>query len=161
VKSGDKPALPTIERDPTQLPPRVAAMRTAILEAAKSGDPDRLRVVAQRNELPPLFVKGQKGDPIEGLKSRSGDGKGLETLGILADVLDAGYVKTGTGESARYIWPWFAEAKPKDLTPAQLVEVYRVLRASEFKASLDADKYVGWRLAVSGDGTWQYFWTGE
>ena len=33
------------------------------MAAAKSGDLEELRVAAERNELPPLFIKGQKGDP--------------------------------------------------------------------------------------------------
>jgi hypothetical protein len=153
---------PAIERDAATLPPRVAAMRDAIIEAALSGDVEKLRLVSQRNELPPLFVKGQKGDAIAGLTARSGDGQGRETLAILLNLLDAGFVRANPGTPKEmYIWPWFAEYPPKTLGASQLVEVYRVLPARDFKESLDRDRYLFYRVGIGPDGTWHYFLAGE
>jgi hypothetical protein len=153
---------PPVEQDPSRLPAPVAAMRAKIMAAAESGDLEELRVAAERNELPPLFTKSQKGDPIAGLKARSGDGEGRETLAILLDVLSAPYVRSNPGTSREmFVWPWFAEYPPASLNGEQLVEVYRVLRAAEFKPSLEKGKYIGWRLAIGPDGTWHYFLTGE
>ncbi|MDJ1157755.1 hypothetical protein QNA08_05865 [Chelatococcus sp. SYSU_G07232] len=155
-------ALPTIERDVARLPLRVAAMREAILDAAATGDAEKLRLVLERNEMPPVLARGQKGDAIAGLKRRSGDGEARETLGLLTALLEAPYVRIGIGTAQEmYVWPWFAEYPPQSLTPEQLVEVYRILRAGEFKESLAKGKYVSWRLGIGPDGTWHYFFTGE
>lgn len=162
AKPAATPAPPAIERDPSKLPPRVAAMRDALLDAAATGNVEKLRLVLERNEMPPVLARGQKGDPVAGLKARSGDGEARETMGILADLLEAPYVRIHAGAAQEmYVWPWFAEYAPEQLTPEQLVEVYRVLRASEFKQSLDKKKYVNWRLGIGPDGTLHYFFTGE
>lgn len=162
VKPPSPAAPPAIERDPSKLPPRVAAMRDALLDAAATGDGEKLRLVLERNEMPPVLARGQKGDPLAGLKARSGDGEARETMGILIDVLEAPYVHINRGNAQEmYVWPWFAEHAPDKLTPDQLVEVYRLLRAGEFKQSLDKKKYVNWRLGIGPDGTLHYFFTGE
>lgn len=165
AKPAAKPAarpLPVIERDAAALPPRVAAMREAIMEAARSGDPEKLRLVLQRNEVPPILAKGHTGDPIAGLKARSGDGEGRETLAILLDILDAPYVHIDAGmPQDMYLWPWFAAYPPSRLDAEQLVEVYRVTPAREFKDSLARDKYLFYRLGIGPDGTWHYFFAGE
>ena len=73
--------------DPSALPPRVAALRLKILEAAGSGDIERLRAPVEWNEIPPLFERGlKKGpgfDPLDALKARSFDRQGAEMLAIL------------------------------------------------------------------------------
>lgn len=154
--------LPAIEHDVATLPPRVAATRDAIIEAARGGDIERLRLVSQRNELPPLFVKGQKGDAIAGLKARSGDGEGREALATLINVLEAGFVRANPGTPKEmFIWPWFAEYPPRTLDAAQLVEVYRIAPARDFKESLVSDRYLLHRVGIGPDGTWHYFLAGE
>jgi hypothetical protein len=154
--------LPPVERDTATLPPRIAAMREAIIEAAKSGDVERLRLVIERNELPPLFAKGQKGDVIAALKTRSDDGQGRDTLAALVNALEAGFVRVNAGTAQEmYVWPWFAEYPPQRLDGAALVEVYRIVPARDFKQSLERDRYLGHRLGIGPDGTWHYFLSGE
>ena len=59
-------ATPTQDRisapslDMAALPARVAALRLKILEAANSGDIERLRTPVEWNEVPPLFQRGLK-----------------------------------------------------------------------------------------------------
>src|SRR6185503_9236852 len=52
---GATEAPPEIISDPTQLPAPVARMRARMLEAARSGDLDKLVTVMQSNETMPVF----------------------------------------------------------------------------------------------------------
>src|SRR4051794_29588052 len=94
------------------LPARVAALRLKILEAAATGDIERLRTAVEWNEVPPLFERGlKKGpgfDPLDALKARSFDGTGAEMLAILKAVMEAPYVRIRRGPFQSYGWPAFA-----------------------------------------------------
>jgi hypothetical protein len=167
AQTAPKPQAPTatapkptlkIERDPATLPPRVSAMRDAILEAARSGDIEKMRAPIERNEMPPVFARGQKGDLVALLKNRAGDPQGRETLAILIDLLEAGWVRTNVGTPQEmYVWPWFAEVPPDQLTPPQVVEALRVMSPRDWAISLARGRYGFWKIGIAPDGTWHYF----
>jgi len=155
-------SLPKAHYDLTTLPPAVAAMREKIIAAARSGDEAQMRAVIGLSSPPPLFSSTGEGDPIDILKSASGDTAGLEVLAILLDVLDAGWVVKGDGTpQARYVWPYFAELPPDTLDRRQLVEVYRVLTAGDFEEMRAVGSYEFYRLEIAADGRWLLFMTGE
>ena len=55
-KGPEKPReKPDVFYDPSLLPNSVRAMRDKILEAALSGDTEKLKIVIQSNEMPPAF----------------------------------------------------------------------------------------------------------
>jgi hypothetical protein len=155
-------ALPDIQYDPGLLPERVRVMRDRILEAAKSGDPEKLRVVIESNEMPPSFSIGEETDPIKGLIEQSVDGKGREILAILAEVMEAGYAHVDVGTPQEmYIWPYFARYPLDKLTPPQLVETFRIVTAAEYQEMLSFGAYNFYRVGLGTDGTWHFFITGD
>lgn len=140
------------------LPPLVAKTRRAILEAAYSGDLAQLKTVMQRNETPPILSVNEVGDPVEYLKSQSGDGEGLEVLAILTDILEAGWARTGTGTAQdMFVWPSFAALPLDKLTPADRVELYKIVTSSDFDEMKVAGKYIFYTVGIGPDGTWHYF----
>ncbi|MEJ1157839.1 hypothetical protein [Prosthecomicrobium sp. N25] len=140
------------------LPALVAKTRKAILEAAYSGDLAALRAVMQRNETPPVVSVNEVGDAVEYLKSQSGDGEGLEVLAILTDILEAGWARTKAGSPQEmYVWPSFAARPVGDLTPAERVELYKIVTSSDYEEMKAAGKYVFYAVGIGPDGTWHYF----
>lgn len=149
---------PEIHAGDEGLPPPVARMRRRLLDAAYSGDLQRLKMVMQSNEMPPVFSINEIGDPIEYLKTQSGDGQGLELLAILTDVLEAPYarIKSGTPQET-YLWPAHAALPLDKLEPAQLVEIYKIVTSSDFEEMKGAGKYTFYTVGIGPDGTWHWF----
>ena len=65
------------------------------------------------NELKPHLAAAPVTDPVAFWKEISADGRGLEVLAALGQILDAGYVVLPTGRDLEnnriYVWPYFAE----------------------------------------------------
>ena len=143
--------------DPARLPPRVAALRAKILDAAASRDIERLRIPIEWNEVPPLFERGlRKGpgfDPLDALKARSFDGEGRESLAILEAVLSAPFVRIKRGPFESYGWPAFAfQTSPPDDPDARVAH----LRCVRF-VDLGATPLPVHRVRIGADGTWHTF----
>jgi hypothetical protein len=135
-------------------------MREAILSAVRSGRIEDLRHAWELNELKPDFGVAA-GDAIAHWKQISGDGEGREVLAALAQILDAGYVVLPLGadiENNRiYVWPYFAEVPLDRLTPAQEVELFRLVSPATLKQMRAAGAYTHWRIAIGADGVWHSF----
>ncbi|MGI9383106.1 MAG: hypothetical protein ACR2PO_08115, partial [Methyloligellaceae bacterium] len=130
--------------------------------AARSGNIEAMRPVLESNELMPLVAHDAVADPIAHWKQNSADGEGREILAILIDVLEAGYVKLNAGKpDETYVWPYLAELSLDKLTPAQQVELYRIVSPDEVKTMKDAGAYIHYRLGLGRDGTWHYFIAGD
>jgi hypothetical protein len=148
-----------------KLPAPVAEMREAILAAVRSGDIEELRHAYELNELKPELGPelgtGPVSDPVAYWKKISGDGEGREMLAVLAEILDAGYVTLPLGRDLEnnriYVWPYFAEVPLQKLTPAQQVELLRLVPPAAAKEMMQTGKYTYWRLAIGADGTWHHF----
>lgn len=160
----DQPSPPVeIVLDMNQLPEPVKKLRIAIVEAAASGDIERLR---------PLFGKGEDAtqvsigdapeDPIAALKSLSGDKEGREVLGILLDIIStsAAHVDKGTPNEL-YVWPYFAEKPLNSLTPPEIVELYRIVTAADVNDMKEFGSYNFYRIGISPDGKWKFFVAGD
>jgi hypothetical protein len=144
-----------------KLPAPVAEMREAILAAVRSGKIDELRHAYELNELKPELGPESVSDPVAHWKKISGDGEGLEVLAALGEILDAGYAAVPLGRDLEnnriYVWPYFAEVPLRKLTPAQQVELLRLVPPAAAKEMLQTGKYTYWRLAIGADGTWHHF----
>jgi hypothetical protein len=75
----------------------------------------------------------------------------------MLDVMSSGFVRMGQGQDEIYVWPYFAEADLSKLTPAQEVELYRLV-SPELAVPMKKDgKYRYYRLGISPSGVWHYF----
>lgn len=143
------------------LPVHVEEMRQALLEAARSGRIEELRVPLEWNELNPDVAGTAGEDPIAHLKKISGDGEGVEILAVLADILPMRPAEVRQGKDIEnnvvYVWPYLAEAKLDSLTPAEQVDLLRLVSPAAAKEMRDKKRWTWWRLAIGADGTWHSF----
>ncbi|WP_037547817.1 hypothetical protein [Stappia stellulata] len=154
--------LPTVHYGDADLPKPVARMRDQLLEAAHSGDMQRVRMVLEGNEMMPTLTFGEMDDPIEYLKAASGDDDGYEILAILAEVLEAGYVHADVGTAQEmYIWPYFARTPFDRLTPEQRVELFQLVTAGDMADMNLTGTWTFYRLGIGPDGTLHYFVAGD
>ena len=47
-----------------------------------------------------------------------------------------------------YVWPYFARLPVKSLTPAQKVELFRVVTGSDYKEMLERGRYVFYQVGI-------------
>ena len=69
-------------------------------------------------------------------------------------------IDAGTPQET-YLWPYFARLPIKSLTPAQKVDLFRVVTGSDYQQMLARGRYVFYQLGISPDGTWRYFLASE
>jgi len=152
---------PELSRDIDALPAGVQRMRARILEAARSGEVGALLSVIESNEMPPVFVRGPRLDPIAYLKARDAD-EGRETLALLVSLLQSPYARIQVGTPQEmFVWPGLSALDPRALTPEQKVDLYRLVSAAAFRESLARGRYLHHRLGIGPDGTWHYFLAGD
>jgi hypothetical protein len=154
--------LPTILRSESELPEPVRQKRQELIDAAKSGDIENLRVLMQREETPPSVALGDPGDPIEYLKALSADAEAREILAILLEVLESGFVHVGAGgEDELYVWPYFAQYPLEALSSEQLVELFTLLTAADYEDMKSYGAYTFFRVGIAPDGRWLFFLAGD
>jgi hypothetical protein len=144
-----------------ELPGPVREMREMLLAAVQSGQIEELRHAYDLNDLKPDLGSAAKGDPIAHWKKLSGDGEGREVLAALSLVLEAGFVVLPLGRDLEnnrlYIWPYFSEIPLDALTPAQEVELLRLVPPAAVRDMKGKGRYTHWRLAIGADGAWHAF----
>jgi len=158
----DATPLPEVITDLSRLPEPVARMRQRILDAARSGILANLVNVMRSNETMPVFSLDGETDPIAYWRANYPDSDGVEVLSILLDILEAPYVHVdvGTPQEA-YVWPYFARMPMDALTPAQRVDLFRIITGADYKDMRDFGAYNFYRLGIGPDGTWHYFVAGD
>ncbi len=143
------------------LPEPAADIREAMLAAVHSGNIEDLQIPLEWNELKPMISSERVDDPISHWKKMSADGEGREILAILGNILDAGHTTLPVGKDIEnnlvYVWPAIAEADLSALTPAQEVELYRLVPAAEAKAMREKKTWSWYRVVIGADGTWHSF----
>jgi hypothetical protein len=156
-----QPPLPRIYYGTEDLPGPVRELREAMLAAIQSGQIEELRHAYEANDLKPDLGDVPAGDPVVHWKRISGDGEGREVLAALSLVLEAGYVVLPLGKDLEnnrlYIWPYFAEVALDQLSPAQEVELLRLVPPAGVRKMKATGKYTHWRLAIGADGSWHSF----
>jgi hypothetical protein len=144
-------------------PEAVRRMRELIVEAAASGDIERLRPLLGKGvtETQVSLVETEEG-PVETLKGQSGDNDGIEVLAILLDVLATGFVHVNKGTpDEMYVWPYFAEKSLAALSPPEKVELLRIVTAGDFAEMQEFGSYNFYRVGITPDGQWKFFVTGD
>ena len=153
---------PTVEYDPNKLPPPVKRLREQLLEAAVTGNLERLRPIFEANQEIPVLGTDDNDDPIAQLKALSGDPDGREILAILIEVLDAGYVHVDVGTPEEmYVWPYFARYPLDNLSGPQMVELFKLLTAGDYEDMKIYGTYLFYRVGIAPNGVWKYFVTGD
>ncbi len=159
-----EPAAPVeVLSDISKIPQAVARMRELIVEAAASGDIERLRPLLGKGDTQTqVSITEGEDDPITALKSLSGDGEGVEIMAILLDVLSTGFVEVDKGTpEAMYVWPYFAEKPLASLTPPEKVDLFRLVTAGDFAEMLEFGSYNFYRVGITVDGQWKFFVAGD
>jgi hypothetical protein len=158
-----QPATPTeIMTDLSRLPAPAARMRERILEAARSGDLEKLLLVMQSNETLPVFSFGDDKDPIAFWRANYPDSNGIEILAILIQILETGFVHIDRGTAQEmYVWPYFTRTPIKELTAPQKVELFRIVTGADYKQMKDFGSYVFYRVGIAPDGVWHFFLAGD
>jgi hypothetical protein len=161
----DDPDAPTPEvvYDLSQLPEPVKRMHDLLIEASKSGDIEKLRPLLDTGENgTQLSFGGIDGDPIAYLKELSGDKQGAEILAILEEVLSAGFVHMDAGTANEmYVWPYFWAVPLEKLTPAQKVELFKIVTAGDYEDMKTYGSYIFYRIGITPDGRWSFFVAGD
>lgn len=149
--------------DINKAPEPVRKMRQQIVEAAASGDLERLRPLMGTGAQQTQVTVGEPtDDPIGTLKDLSGDPDGDEILAIMLDVISTGFVHVGAGTSDEaYVWPYFAEKDLKALTPPERVELLRIVTAGDLSDMQEFGGYNFYRLGITPDGKWKFFTAGD
>jgi hypothetical protein len=148
--------------DLSRLPLPVARTRARILEAARSGELEKLAALMQSGEIMPIFTFGDEKNPLIYWRANYPDSGGVEVLAILINILEAGFVRIDEGTpQEKYVWPYFAFTPLKSLTPQQKVALFRIVTGADYKEMNEFGAYIFYRLGIAPDGTWHFFVSGD
>jgi hypothetical protein len=151
--------------DINKAPEAVRKLREAIVEAAASGDPERLRPLMNIGgglNQTQVTADDPGEDPIKSLHDLSGDQDGIEVLSILLDLLSTGFAHVGQGTpDEMYVWPYFAEKDIKTLTAPEKVDLMRIVTAGDYSDMLEFGGYNFYRVGITPDGKWKFFSASE
>lgn len=164
IDDGDTAAepVPDILYDYALLPEEVRRMRDLILEACRSGDPERLRPLIGIGEGATQLSFGGVDDPIAYLVEMSGDERGQEILAILLEILEAGYVHLSAGTPGEvYVFPYFFAVPLEQLTDPQRVELFKIVTAGDVEEMKLYGSYTFYRAGFAPDGRWLFFVAGD
>lgn len=149
-------------RDVSQLPEKARKTRERILEAAKTGDLNKLVTVMQSNEVMPIFSFGGEKDVLEFWKNSYPDSDGIEVLSILIEILEAPFVHLDKGTPQEmYVWPYFYGIALDKLSPEQKVEMFKIMTGVDYKEMQQFGAYIFYRAGISPDGVWHFFVAGD
>ena len=138
-------------------------MRDALLEASKTGDPEKLRpLLGLGDDMTQLSLGEIEGDPIAFIKGLSGDPDGLEILAIMEEVLTSGYVHLDVGtDEELYVWPYFFAIPLEKLTAPQKVELFKIITAGDYEEMKSFGSYIFYRFGITPQGRWAFFVAGD
>lgn len=159
----DTKASPIISHDLEKLPFPARRMHELLVEAAVSGDIEKLRpYIGEGDDQTMLSFGGVDGDPIDYLQSVSGDEDGYEILAILQEILQAGYVHLEPGsENEMFVWPYFFGVPLEELDAAQRVELYRLVTHGDYLDMKSFGAYIFYRVGITPQGRWRFFVAGD
>ncbi len=154
---------PEIIYDVSRLPAPVGEMRDKIIAACATGDIEALRpLLGTGDDATQLTLGGPQGDPIDTLRSLSGDDGGQEILAILEEVMQAGFVHLDAGTPQDiYVWPYFYAVPLDSLTPPQRVELFRLVTAGDYEEMKNFGAYIFYRSGITPEGQWIFFVAGD
>ena len=154
---------PEVITDLSSIPFPVKKMRDLILEAAKSGDAEKLRpYIGYGDDVTMLSLGGFDEDPVAFLKSLSGDPEGQEILAIMSEILEAPLVRLHPGtEEEVFVWPYFYSYPLEKLTAAQRVQLFRIITYGDYEEMVTFGNYIFYRIGITPQGRWRFFVAGD
>ncbi len=155
--------LPEVITDLSVLPFPVRKMRELILDAAYSGDVEKLRpYIGYGDDVTMLSLGGIEQDPIEFLKSISGDAEGHEILAIITEILEAPAIRFEYQPyNFVYVWPYYYAYPFEELTPEQRVQLFRIITYGDYEEMVAFGNYIFYRLGITPEGRWRFFVAGD
>jgi hypothetical protein len=122
---------------------------------------DELKNALDMSVTQPDFGMSDKMDPIKALKAQSSDNKGREILAILLNLLTLPAATQPLGSDIEnntvYIWPYLATRPLDKLTPAEEVDLYRLVTPAKAAEMHEKKRWMWWCLAITADGNWLMF----
>lgn len=158
-----RPNQPDVVTDLEELPFPTRKMRELILSAARTGDVERLRpYIGYGDDVTMLSLGGQEDDPIDFLRSLSGDPEGHEILAIITEILEAPAVKFESMPGQYiYVWPYYYAYPMDELTPEQRVDLFRIITYGDYEEMVAFGNYIFYRLGITPEGRWRFFVAGD
>ena len=150
-------------RDVSDLPSPVRKMRERLVEAAASGDLERLRELMGSGSGQTLVTTGeQPADPVTAIREMSGDQDGYEILASMLNILTTGFVRLNPGTPDEvYVWPYFVGRPLADLKAPEKVELLRIVTSGDFSDMQEFDGYNFYRIGIAPSGQWKFFLSGD
>ncbi|MEX0627752.1 MAG: hypothetical protein WD230_03875 [Cucumibacter sp.] len=162
LPEGELAGNAVVYRDLSRLPAPVAAKRESLMAAAATGDVEALRPILAAQENPPTVSFGGTEDPIEYLRFSSTDGEGRELLGIMLELLEAPFAVLDEGtEDEIFVWPYLAAVPLEDLSPPELVELYKLVSHHDYEDMLNFGGWYFFRVGILANGEWAFFVAGD
>jgi hypothetical protein len=147
------------------LPANVAAVRQALLDAARSGRIDDLLLSLEPQQRGATFSGIEGTRAIKDWKALSSDGEGRSVLAEMANILmlEPAIVHAGadTENNRLFVWPYLAERKLDALTPGDRVDLLRLVPQADGDAMQSAKVWSWWRLVIGADGILHLFKKGN
>lgn len=155
-----KGAAAEVVRDLSRLPEPVRKKREEILAAAKSGDLAKAAALVKTDETAISF--GGDTDAVDFWKRTFKDSDGIEALAMLVEILEMPFVHLDKGGAQEmFVWPYFHAVNLEKLTPAQRVELFRLVTAYDFREMQKFGSYNFFRAGIAPDGRWMFFVAGD
>jgi len=162
-KNAPLTAEPVIGGPVEELPEPVRRMREKIMQATRDADFEALRpLLGTGADKTQLSFGTVEGDPIDFIRSLSGDPEGYEILAILLEVMEAGYAVFDPGTTNEiYVWPYFTATALDALTPKQRVDLFKLVTSGDYEEMRAFGAYVFYRVGITPDGKWRFFVAGD
>jgi hypothetical protein len=155
-----KPAPAEILRDLSRLPEAARKKREEILVAAHAGDLAKAAALVKADQT--AISLGGDTEAADFWKKAFPDSDGAEVLANLIEILEMPFVHLDKGTPQEmFVWPYFHAMELGKLTPAQRVELFRLVTAYDFREMQKFGSYNFFRAGISPDGRWQFFVAGD
>jgi len=152
-------STPAATRQP-ELPQAVSATRTAIIEAARACDYDKLAELALAGGGQFTYSFGGGGRPAAYWREQ--EEAGHAPLRMLVELLDGPSATRPAGGTTQYLWPAAYAFERWEQVPASAREdLRRVYGEEDLRRFEQFGSYVGHRVGITQSGNWIFFVGGD
>lgn len=144
----------------SELPPAVSNMRTAIVDAARACDYDKLAQLALAGDGAFTYSFGGGGRPAAFW--REAEAAGQAPLRMLVELLDGPPATRDVGPTTQYLWPAaYAFERWEDVPAPAREDLMRMYGDDDLRRFAQFGSYVGYRVGITGTGDWIFFVGGD